>query len=353
MDPFISIVIPIHNAESTLGSCLDAIFRSDFKDFELIVVNDGSSDASLEIADRYPVKIVELAGNRGAAYARNRGGAEARGEVLFFIDADVTVQPTTLDAVATIFKGDDSIDAVFGSYTKETPCRDFFSSYKNYIHHYTHQNSKEDAATFWGACGAIRKEAFSSVAGFDEAYPGATVEDIDLGYRLKKAGGRILLRKGLQVTHLKRYNALTLARSDIFHRAIPWTRLMLRERIFRRDLNLRNNNIASVVLSFPMAALILAVPFLPFALVAVAPLAAIFIGLNRHFFRFIHRERGFPFTIGTILWYFISCLYGGTSLVIGTLQFLLTRPVRHAGTPPGNRTDAAVDGPNALEKDLS
>jgi GT2 family glycosyltransferase len=84
------------------------------------------------------------------------------------------------------------------------------------LHHYVHQISKEEAATFWGACGAIRREVFLKVEGFDERYRRPAIEDIELGYRLTGAGYRVRLLKGLMVTHLKRWDLLTMLKADFY-----------------------------------------------------------------------------------------------------------------------------------------
>ena len=107
-------------------------------------------------------------------------------------------------------------------------------STRTFLHHYTHQTSKEEAATFCGGVGVIRRDAFFSVGGFDPKH--RFMEDVELGIRLHRAGHRIRLHKELQVTHLKHYTFAGLIRSDVIGRAIPWTRIMLDSRVIRNDL---------------------------------------------------------------------------------------------------------------------
>ena len=77
-----------------------------------------------------------------------------------------------------------------------------------------------------------------ALGGFDEGYRQPSIEDIELGYRLKQAGHRIRLCKALQVKHLKRWSVVSLLKSDFFDRALPWTELILRDRRVINDLNL-------------------------------------------------------------------------------------------------------------------
>ena len=89
-----------------------------------------------------------------------------------------------------------------------------------------HQIARTDGFTFWGACGAIRTSAFHAVSGFDERYTAPSIEDIELGYRLRRAGMRIRVDPTLEVTHLKRWTAASLIRTDFVARALPWSELI-------------------------------------------------------------------------------------------------------------------------------
>lgn len=137
------------------------------------------------------------------------------------------------------FRADPSLAALIGSYDDAPGDPAFLSQYRNLLHHHTHQTAEEWAHTFWGACGAVRREALFAVGGFDESIAIPAMEDVELGYRLVRAGQRIRLVKDLQVKHLKRWEVLGMLRTDIFQRALPWARLLLREGRLHDDLNLR------------------------------------------------------------------------------------------------------------------
>ena len=100
MNPLISVVIPVYNAEKFLPECLDSVLCQEFPSFELLLIDDGSTDGSGKIADRYAEKdsriVVVHQPNAGVSAARNRGVAEARGEYIAFVDADDRVTPSYL-----------------------------------------------------------------------------------------------------------------------------------------------------------------------------------------------------------------------------------------------------------------
>jgi GT2 family glycosyltransferase len=316
--PSLSLVIPVHNGAATLGACLDSVVRSGFAG-QVLVVDDGSGDDSVTIAERYPFALIRLTCNVGASEARNVGARAATGEILFFLDCDIKMQPDTIQRIRALFGGEPTLTALFGSYQKNTEPKNFASVYKNLLHHYTHQISSPDAATFCSGYGAIRREVFLELGGFDPAQ--RALEDIEFGYRLHRAGYRVRLVKDLQFTHLKTYSLASLVRSDVRDRAIPWTRLMLERNIFRNDLNTKTNNVVSVVIAF----LILLWPlwgwFVPLAYLWLAALLLLFVGLNLDFLVFCTRERGLRFGLQTLIMTWFNYVYSGVGLALGVLQF--------------------------------
>lgn len=325
--PEISVIIPVFNGSNYLEACLDAVFASDFSSFEVIVVDDHSSDGSARIARRYPCTVLESHLNAGPAAARNMAAREARGAILFFLDADILIERDTLSNIASNMTGDPGLAALFGSYGRETVSQEFFSRYKNLVHHYTHQHSSEDASTFCGGFGAIRREAFQRLGGFDPRH--RFLEDIEIGYRMKKEGLRVRLCKGLQMTHCKRYTLLSLIRSDLFGRAVPWTRLMLERGIFRNDLNTRWNN----VLSVPVAFLLVFSPLLPAPWITAGGLAALFLALNAKFLALTFSAGGLLFALKSCLMCWFSYLYSGAGVVIGFVAHMASRPKEALDTP--------------------
>ena len=246
----ISVIVPVFNGEVELDQCLDALRNSGVAPMEIIVVDDGSTDGSKKVAARFEARVLSTGGRKGPARARNMGAREARGEVLFFLDADVVVQADAVGRVQAAFTEDATLDALIGSYDDDPAVHDFLSQYRNLMHCFVHQTGHDQASTFWSGCGAIRREVFLAHSGFDESYARPAIEDIELGYRLFQADRRMMMDKHLRVKHLKRWTFWNLLKTDILDRGIPWTELILRDRNMPNDLNLQLSQRISVALAF-------------------------------------------------------------------------------------------------------
>ena len=314
----LSVIVPVHNGAATLQRCVAALQRSDCEDYECIVVDDGSTDDTGAIAAALPVRLATLEHCGGPARARNQGAARACGDILVFIDSDVCVHRDTLRLMATHLEREAATAAVFGSYDDAPDDPHFVSQYKNLLHHYVHQRSCRDAWTFWAGCGAIRRDIFLHMGGFDELYVRPAVEDIDLGLRLRAQGHRVDLAPEIQVTHLKRWTVTRLIRTDVFSRAIPWLLLMLRYRVLRRDLNVTLQDRASVALTWIMVVTVaaLALGAVPLRL-AGALLAFCAAGLcvaNFDLYRFFARKRGITFVLRALPLHWLYSWYCGLAV---------------------------------------
>lgn len=118
MTPFFSVVIPTFNNEATLPATLASVLAQSFRDFEVIIANDGGQDPSEFLqADDPRVRIVNLPGNGGVAAARNAGFAEAAGRYVYFLDSDDLIAPDLLAAMVRIIGRQDAKIIVFGHLT--------------------------------------------------------------------------------------------------------------------------------------------------------------------------------------------------------------------------------------------
>jgi len=328
----ISVIVPVHNGLQVIGRCLEAIRLSMYPNFEVLVVDDCSTDATLQIIKNFGVQCLKTPRNLGPAGARNLGAKHAIGEILVFVDADVVLPPQGLGILAEAFARDPGLGAVFGSYDDEPACRTFISQYKNLMHHHVHQSSPEQAVTFWAGCGAVRKRIFQIVGGFDETtYTSSSVEDIALGLELTTRGYPIRLEKRLTVKHLKEWTISSLLRVDIFARAVPWTRLILRSGQLPRTLNLNYRSRISALLmglwlgiGFSLLAFAnLRRSLSSSAMFGVAITCALLLVLNRDVYRFFWRKRGFSFAVKAIVVHWAYYLYSGLTFVIVAAYVLL------------------------------
>jgi glycosyltransferase involved in cell wall biosynthesis len=321
----ISVIIPVFNGGETFRRCLEALCSSRYERWECVVVDDGSTDNSRETALNFGAKVVRTAKPQsGPALARNLGVQSAKGEVLFFIDSDVLVKEDTLDRVAEIM-ADEKVAACIGSYDDRPTAENFLSQYRNLLHHYTHQKSNREAATFWSGCGAIRREIFFEAGGFSALFARPSFEDIELGYRLRAEGHHIILEKDLQVGHMKKWTAVNVLVTDIRDRAVPWARLILAEGTILKDLNLAPSQRVSSAAALAGLLALLASPFFPYSLVVIATAIVVLLFLNRHFYSFLRGKRGNVFALWALVWHWLYFVYSGLSFGFCFLWYRVLR----------------------------
>jgi GT2 family glycosyltransferase len=331
----ISIIVPVYNGGEAFRQCLISLATLQPPPMEIIVVADGDSDGSWQVAKQFGAQVIRLPiTSGGPAQPRNIGALQAKGEYLFFVDADVCVHPDTLRQVAETFSNDPDLTALIGSYD-DTPAEpNFLSQYKNLFHHYVHQHAQREASTFWGACGAIRRDIFLEIGGFDEKYRRPSIEDIELGYRLLKTGHKIQLCKDIHVKHLKRWSICSMLKADFFYRAIPWTELILRDRRFTNDLNIRHSERLCVVLTYGLVgALMGAIWWVPLLAVAALIMVSLVI-INAPLYRFFQKKRGLRFALQSVPWHWLYYLYSGLAFAIGLARHIFCGDDQKESTKP-------------------
>ncbi len=322
----ISVIIPVHNGGVKFRGCLTSVANAAPAPKEVIVIADGDSDGSWHVAEEFGMQVLRIPTPGGPARARYLGARNAQGDILFFTDADVTIRPDTIDRIITAFQQEPGLMALFGSYDDEPFETNFLSQYRNLLHHYVHQTGAPEASTFWAGCGAIRRDIFLEVGGFNEnMYPHPSIEDIELGYRLKKAGHTIRLIKEIQVKHLKRWDVLSMLRADFFYRALPWTDLLLREQQFINDLNLKTSSRISVAAGYLLVISLLGTLFRPWLLAFALFCMVALLGLNWDVYRFFTRKRGPGFTVKMLPWHWLYFLYSGLAFALGYARYQMKR----------------------------
>lgn len=337
--PSISVVVAVHAGEEVLPRALAALAASDLprSEWELVVVDDASPDASAEEAARWADLVVRLPGKpRGPAYARNRGAEAARGDLLVFVDADVCVHPDALGRFARLFAEEPGTSAAFGSYDDHPAAAGTVSQFRNLLHHYVHQQGGGSAETFWSGCGAIRRAALLDAGMFDEwSYSRPQVEDIEIGRRLRSLGHHIELRPEILCTHLKRWTLRGMVATDFTCRGVPWMRMLLQEGAVSdfEALNLRPRERLSALLALlTVAALLVAGEFLSPAGLAVAGLTTGgIVALNHRFYGYLLRLRGPLFLLAAIP---LHMLYYLTAAVAAPVGYVTHALVGAPAAPP-------------------
>jgi glycosyltransferase involved in cell wall biosynthesis len=317
----LSIIVPAHNNADELRDCLVAAAAQCGPDTELLVVDDASVDDTSAVAAALAHRVLRLPENAGPAAARNHGAGHARGEVLLFVDADVVIGPGTVDRVRRCFGERPDVAAVFGSYDAMPRARGVVSRYRNLLHHYVHQKGDPVASTFWAGCGAIRRSVFQQVGGFDaQRFRRPSIEDIELGHRLRRAGHVIVLDNHIQGTHLKRWTLRSMIRTDIVQRALPWARLIQETEVIPDTLNLAKAQRWSAALVVAAGGCLLLAGARG-ELAVLAPILLIgVVVLNRELYLFFARHGGAWFTLASIGLHLLYFAYSTLTYVFAWLE---------------------------------
>jgi len=328
----LSIVVPAYNSPRELAECLAALRADIPSDAELIVVDDASTDGTADVAREAGACVLRLARNGGPGAARNHGVAHAGGDVILFVDADVVVARGTVARVIRRLSDDPEISAVFGSYDDRPRAPGLVSRYRNLLHHFVHHEGRPEASTFWAGLGAVRRAAFLAVGGFDPVrFARPSIEDIELGYRLRRAGHRIRLDPAIQGTHLKRWTLGSMVQVDVTRRALPWARLILETANAPVDLNLNlSQRVSAGLAGLAVLGLVLA-PFrpLPGLAAALAALAAVAV-MNRRFYALLWRRGGLPLLAVGFPLHVFYFLYSAASFAYASLEARLRGRARRA-----------------------
>ncbi len=186
----ISLVIPTCNRKNTLLLCLAAATNQDYPDYEVIVVDDGSTDSTGEMVQReFPqVRYLRQEPNRGPAAARNRGIEIATGEVVAFTDDDCLLPPDFLSRLMDGYRRYPEVAGVGGylEASKEVLQRNPFARYEAYVTHRVYRAGPEEyLGGFECPAGGTNSMSYCrrvlrEVGGFDESFPYAAGEDADL-----------------------------------------------------------------------------------------------------------------------------------------------------------------------------
>ena len=340
-----SVVVPVHRSTPAFRRCLESIRSLDPGPDELVVVVDGGDAGAAAEAAAAGARVVLQEPQSGPAVARNTGAARTNGDILLFLDSDVEVAPGVVGRVVEALAQEPEVAAVIGSYDDRPPAHNLASLYMNLRHHHVHQNAREEGRTFWGACGAIRRDAFERIGGFDEDYVAASIEDIELGYRLKESGMRVRVIKDLHAKHLKCWDARSVLTTDIAYRALPWSALILRSRRLDDDLNISVAERAKSVMTLAAVLALVAGVRWPVALFGAGVLLAAVLLADGPFIRLLAGRGGAKLALWGAGWHLAYHLYTILAFAASTVRHLVFGP-QPAHTPwPGSPRRWVPAGP--------
>lgn len=316
-DLTISVVVPAFRAAALLPRVLAPLMAMQARGevTEVIVVDDQSPDDTARVAESLGARVLVTPRNGGPGVARNLAADHAVGDVLWFVDSDVIAWADGAEKVRAAF-ADPEVGAVFGSYDASPDGQHWFSRYKNLMHRFYHQAARRDAATFWAGCGAVRADVFRKIGGFDvETYRVPSIEDIELGYRIRRAGSRIVLDPTLLGKHLKVWTPRNAIHTDIFRRALPWSRLMIAREGVADDLNTSQAERVKALVAGLLLLSVIVLPFEPDFLWLTALLAGVALAMNWPLFTFMQVNGGTWFALKALAWHQLYYVYSATAFV--------------------------------------
>jgi GT2 family glycosyltransferase len=321
MDKFISVVIPNYNGSKTIGKCLNAVLLSKYDCFEVIVIDDASSDSSVDIISKFPCRLIRLDKHAGASRARNIGAEESSGEIIFFIDADCIVSEDTLSLVHTAITGQK--DAVIGgSYTPLPYDSNFFSVFQSVFINYFELKRKEPDYIATHSM-AIKKSIFKKNGGFPEKFL-PIIEDVEFSHRLRGAGYKLLMIPDILVRHIFNFT-LRKSLGNAFRKSHYWVIYSLGNRDVFKDSGTASQELKINVLSYSLIMLSLLLYFsFSNRIFLVLPLitACFNLYINKSLLRAFYRAKGVFFAITASIYYtLIYPLAVGAGSFTGMIQY--------------------------------
>ena len=335
MEKHISVVIPNCNNAATIGKCLEAAFASQYKNFEVIVVDDKSEDDSVEIIKQFPCRLVCLENHSGTSKARNTGAQNASGEFIFFIDADCLLQKDTLSIVnetlmalprhPPTYGWQDGV-VIGGTYTRIPYDKSFFSIFQSVFVNYS--ETRTDNPDYIAAHAMIiSAEAFKKSEGFPEVFL-PIIEDVEFTHRLRRTGFKLIVNPEIQVQHIFNFTFLKSMR-NAFKKTKYWVMYSLKNKDLLTDSGSASKELkTNVVFYFSgLASVTLWIVFQrPVFLYFLLLLFILNVVVNRRLLKTFYETNGILFGVQAFLFY--TLLYPlpvGFGTLAGIKTFLLKR----------------------------
>ncbi len=319
-----SVIVPVYNAQATLDALLSSLEKQNATDFEVILVDDCSTDESAQIAQRHQVVYERMPANGGPAAARNRGAELAQGSWFVFADADTEFMPETLELIDEVLNMSDA-DALVGSYSGMPANPGFMPRYKGLWEYAAidmgatlDERGLAPLTTWAPRPGVIRRSAFEAVGGFNTRFRGADLEDMELGSRLAKAGYKIYFAPAARIKH-NYPTSLRKELRDFGRRSAIWMRMFVNRRTMESvGEGSPGEALAALMGMMTFGFLFLGALYAPL-LWAAAVTLVIFAALSRRFLRLAWKEEGVVFAVTALLVRWLHTIVMGFAAGYGLL----------------------------------
>jgi glycosyltransferase involved in cell wall biosynthesis len=201
--PIVSVVVPAYNAEKTLKASVDSVLAQDFRDFEIVVVNDGSSDSTKAILASYDsqVRVIDQ-NNRGAPAARNAGVNAASGRLIAFLDSDDLWSPDKLAQSVRAFEQNPSASLVFSD-CSGLRADGTTSTFYSYARAPSLNEMLDNGFELVPSAVTMRRDVFQACRGFSERFAPIYFEDLWLWFLAREMGEFVHIPKELTILRLR------------------------------------------------------------------------------------------------------------------------------------------------------
>jgi glycosyltransferase involved in cell wall biosynthesis len=322
--PLVTVIVPNYNYARVLPQCLAAIQAQTYTPLEILLVDDGSTDDSVRIAESMSVPVLRLPGNRGPAIARSTGAAHAGGEILFFVDSDVAPAPDAVANAVALLAADPRIGGIGGTYDPEPLLRDSrVEHYRALQHHYWSASTVGEVSFVWSPLFAMPAAVFAAVGPFNPRL--RYTEELDYGERLTRTH---TLWTTTAIRGRADHDRLGTLLRKVFQRCRYRVPLYARRRRFARGYE-RPTRVLGALAAL-LAVGTAALPLLLGPVWAVVPTGLLlgWLACDAGMYRFVRRRRGWAFTgFFTGLHLLVNLVIAGAVLA-GAVQWLVSPAFR-------------------------
>ncbi len=331
MSCLLSVIIPVYNRGDVLRNCLEAVFADADGQTEIIVVDDGSTDNTADVAREFPCRLICNESQKGRGFSRNIGAKDSCGDILVLIDSDAVISPGTIQAVRDVFKNDPEAAAATGLPRAENPCQGFVSHYKSLYMNFIFGSLPQQVDFLHGSLSAFRRTVFTGddLPLYDEEL---YCDDIDMGLQLSRAGKKIVFCPKMSFVHLKYLRSVDLLVND-FIVSTEFAYLMFRNHAFWKAL--RDGRFAHTSLRQVICVAMTAVAVLLLfagivnlksttSLITISCAILLFQAvINWRFYLFLFKKKGFFYMLTAVPFTIVDQVVHASGIIYGTVSYFL------------------------------
>lgn len=229
--PKVSVIVSVLNDEKHVGRCIDSIFKSSFKNLEIIVIDDGSTDNTVNEIKKHPCRLIEL-NRKGISYSRNFGAKKSTSDILYFVDSDIVQHRDTIRRMVNFLMKNKKSRVVCAFIHKKNLEKGFIPEFLSLQFSYNLLPFKKTANWINSVnSGAFMtyKNTFFEVGGFNEKYNRPGGEEFDFSYRVFKKHLAYYSSDIFVYHHFKHFFPVI---RNMFWRTSEWIKLFFKERKF-------------------------------------------------------------------------------------------------------------------------